>query len=158
LKSPLIKTISIIEIVGGIIALLLLGINFQNFIGHEFTIGVFIYSFLLSSLSILFGILLFKNNKIGVYGSIAIQLFQIPHFISKTILYYFGLGIFLSVGADAPIIEGSLKLTLATEIQFGAHFMVALIEDNDIPFFGINLIALSIVLILLKKLFVKKST
>jgi hypothetical protein len=158
LISPLVKTISIIEVIGGIIALLLLSVNFQSFLGQTFTIGVFIYSILLSSLSIVFGLLLFKSKKIGVYGSIAIQIFQLPHFISKTILYYFGLGVFLSVGADMPTVADSLKLSFGAEIQFGAHFMVALIEENNIPFFGINIISLSIILVLLKKQSVTKST
>lgn len=143
------RIIAFYEMLGGVlgVSLFIFFVPFRNFfLGAE----LFIINIIMLSLyvfSFCAGFLMWKGKKSGIRLSLIIQAFQIPQFIINGYTYLFICGSMLSINIE----YFSAYYGFNFKVHLGSLYHINLISRHTPLIFGINVIALTIFLYLLKQ-------
>lgn len=165
MKSKFLKFISVYEMVGGILGILVtiyLGLFSSNSILNPampinfkiFNAIIFTFILVLYILSCVGGFFLWKEKKSGIVYSIIIQVFQIPHIMVPGFIYIFQSG--LRVGTLLTVSSNVVKTTIL--FNLGSTFSIYLGSKIEFIAIGINFFSIIVIGYLLRFRVLHKST
>lgn len=131
------RIIALVEIFGGIWGLSIMAYRMINVLDNlKFLIFLILY-FIPFFLSIVAGMLLFKQKTAGLNLSLTIQLLQIPYFALIGLYYSFISGILL--GVRIRLLEGITHYSF--NFNIGGYCQIQTGLPTEITAFGINIFA-----------------
>ncbi len=133
----LLRFIAILEIIGGIWGLSIMIYRMANVLDN-FKFLLFLLIYLVPFIiSIIAGILLFRQKTAGLNLSLIIQLLQIPYFALAGLYYSFISGVL--AGIRISLVEGMTHFSF--NFLFGGYCQIQTGLPNEISAFGINMFA-----------------
>lgn len=132
------RTISLLEIIGGTCGLLfvLIGPVFQNVLAGFYTVVPFFIA--INILSLAAGIYLWKGTNFGRNTSIVVQFIQLPKIVSSYLVFSFSFGfdVFLQIIAYQDSLIPGVQFRLLTDDQ------LFILMDPSYGGFGISIVSI----------------
>jgi len=139
MNNKVIKFISLIQIIGGVLGIL---ISFQFLSLHILPISLLIL--IIFVLSIIAGIYLWQEKNIGYWLTYIVQVLQVPYVVTNIISYSIvsGLQLAFIIVSSSQILNLNTNFWIGSNANFGIY--------NEVPFsaLGFNIVPVIIILYL----------
>ncbi|MGH8076188.1 MAG: hypothetical protein ACREPE_02530 [Lysobacter sp.] len=148
--SKVLKAIGVYEVVGGLFGLIY-ALVISPLLDAPESVASLSFLAVVSTASLVAGVLLLRSKRAGLLLSRAVQIVQIPVVSVVPVVYYIGLGVFLSVGSAVTHSDsGGFDFSILFEWTIGANYMTALASQLPEQFLAVNAFATAMLVILLR--------
>jgi len=154
----LLRFVSLIQITMGLSTMVWIASHFGYLHLLNFSITSIVIITVSGSLSIYYGILLSKSNLKGYYGSLLVQLIQLPVLIISPLFVHLGSGFFSSFNLKFNPQNNKLDFSSYFDWNLGIPGLTKPLSDGHSTIIALNIISILLIIALIKLLIQKRKT